>query len=220
MFRWTDDEGLDFGAPFGSPDKSNPSVSLYTSCFHVSMVPTASYFPSNPLPSSSSCLVLPDQLQSILLQLAASSISPDSTTCVAVADTGAMDHMFPDKSAFISYKRISIESVWVTIPFFLCWAGVQQSSLSTVNESLSVTPFTSLVWRCRCTAFGPILNSLAVAFLAPLSWACLSTSHPLSYPLTLHPTVNSPMSPLDLQHLWRVSITFNVGAHRCSTLRN
>ena len=108
MFRWTgDDEGLDFGAPFGSPDKSNPSVSLYPSCFHVSVVPTASYFPSNPLPSSSSCHVLPDRLQSILLWLAASSISPDSATCVAIADTGATDHMFPDKSAFISYKRIS-----------------------------------------------------------------------------------------------------------------
>ena len=63
MFRWTDDEGLDFGAPFGSPDKSNPSVSLYPSCFHVSVVPMASYFPSNPFPSSSSCLVLPDHLQ-------------------------------------------------------------------------------------------------------------------------------------------------------------
>ena len=63
MFRWMgDNEGLDFGAPFGSPNKSNPSVSLYTLCFHVSVVPTASYFPSHPLPSSSSCLVLPDQL--------------------------------------------------------------------------------------------------------------------------------------------------------------
>jgi hypothetical protein len=108
MVRWTsDDEGLDFAAPFGSPDKSNPSVSLYPSCFHVSVVPAASYFPTNPLTSSSSCLVLPDRLQSILLRLAASSISPDSTTRVAVADTGATDQMFPDKSAFISYKRIS-----------------------------------------------------------------------------------------------------------------
>jgi hypothetical protein len=26
---------------------------------------------------------------------------------VAIADSGATDHMFPDKSAFISYKRIS-----------------------------------------------------------------------------------------------------------------
>ncbi len=71
------------------------------------MVPTASSFPSNPLPSSFSCLVLSDRLQSILLWLAAFSISPDSTTRVAVTDTGATDHMFPDKSAFISYKRIS-----------------------------------------------------------------------------------------------------------------
>ena len=102
MFRWTDDEGLDFGAPFGSPDKSNPSVSLYPSCFHVSVVLTTSYFLLFHSLPSSSCLVLPDQLQSILLRLAAFSISPDLTTRVAVADTGATG-----KSVFISYKRIS-----------------------------------------------------------------------------------------------------------------
>ena len=108
MFCWMgNDKGLDFGAPFGSSDKSNPSVSLYLSSFQVSVVPMASYFPSIPLPSSSSCLVLPDHLQSILLWLAASSISPDSTTRVAFADTGATEHMIPDKSAFISYKHIS-----------------------------------------------------------------------------------------------------------------
>ncbi len=39
------------------------SVSLYPSSFHVSVVPTASHLPSTPLPSSSSCLVLPDHLQ-------------------------------------------------------------------------------------------------------------------------------------------------------------
>ena len=109
MFHWTgDDDGLDFGAPLGSPpDKSNPSVSLYPSCYHVCVVPSASPLLSLPLPSSSSCLVIADNLQSILRRLAASSISPASSTRVAVADTGATDHMFPDKSTFISYKRIS-----------------------------------------------------------------------------------------------------------------
>ena len=108
MFHWMgDDDGLDFGAPLGSSDKSNPFVSLYPSSCHVSVVPTTSHLPSIPLPSSSSCLVLPDCIQSIPLWLATSSISPNSTTRVAVADTGATYHMFPDKSAFISCKRIS-----------------------------------------------------------------------------------------------------------------
>jgi len=45
MFRWMgDNEGLDFGAPLGSSDKSNPSVSLYPSSFHVSVVCGANGF--------------------------------------------------------------------------------------------------------------------------------------------------------------------------------
>jgi hypothetical protein len=92
LFRWTgDDDGLDFGVPLGAPNKSNPSVSLYPSCFQVSVVPTTSGLPSlPPTPSSSSsCLILPGRLQSIIRRLATSSISPDSTSRVAVADTGA-----------------------------------------------------------------------------------------------------------------------------------
>ena len=110
LFCWTgDDDGLDFGVPLGSSDKSNPSVSFYPSCSYVSVVPSTSGLPSfSPFPSSSSsCLILPDRLQSVIRGLATSSISPDSTSRVAVADTGATDHMLPDKSAFISYKRIS-----------------------------------------------------------------------------------------------------------------
>ena len=111
LFRWTgDDDGVDFGVTLVAPSKSNPSVSLYPSCYHVSVTPPPTGLPSlQPLPSSSSsCLVLPDRLQSIIRRLATSSISPDSTSRdKAVADTGATDHMFPDKSAFISYKRIS-----------------------------------------------------------------------------------------------------------------
>ena len=110
LFRWTgDDDGLDFGVPLGSSNKSNPSVSFYPSCSYVSVVPSTSGLPSSsPIPSSSSsCLILPDRLQSVIRRLATSSISPDSSSRVAVADTGATDHMLPDKSAFISYKRIS-----------------------------------------------------------------------------------------------------------------
>ena len=60
----------------------------------------------------------------------------------------------------------------------------------------------SPVWLCRCIAFGPILNSLAVVFWAPPSRVCWSTFHLLSYPLTRHPAVTSPMSPLALRLCW------------------
>jgi hypothetical protein len=103
-FPWTGNEdSLDVGAPLSSPNtksspvKSNPLVSLYPSAYHVCVVPL-------PSPSSSSCLVINDSLHAILRRLAASSFSPDSSNRVAVADTGATDHMFLDKSAFISYK--------------------------------------------------------------------------------------------------------------------
>ncbi len=124
MFCWMgDDDGLDFGVFLGSSTKSNPFVSLYLLSCHVSIVPTASHLPSIPLPSSSSCLVLPDRLLSILLQLAASSISPDSTTGVAVTNTGTTDHMFLEQSAFISYKRISNLQVRMGKNFFSSRVG-------------------------------------------------------------------------------------------------
>ncbi len=125
IFCWMgDDDGLDFGAPLGSSTKSNPSVSLYLSSCHVSVVQTASHLPSIPLPSSSSCLVLPDCLLSVVLQLAASSIFPNSTTGVAVANTGATDHRFLDQSAFISYKRISNLQVCMGKNFFSSRVGL------------------------------------------------------------------------------------------------
>ena len=69
LFCWTgDDDGLDFGVPLGSSDKSNPSVSLYPSCSYVSVVLSTSGLPSfSPFPSSSSsCLILLDHLQSVI----------------------------------------------------------------------------------------------------------------------------------------------------------
>ena len=120
----------------------------------------------------------------------------------------------------LTSTSLIFKSIWVTIPFFLCWAGAQSSSPSTVNMSLSRMPFISPVCLCRCTSFGPILNSLAAVFWAPPSQVCWSTFHLLSYLLTLHPTATSPMSPLALRLRWRVSITFNVNALLCSILRN
>ena len=222
MFRWMgDNEGLDFGAPLVlllNLTHPFPSTRLaFTSPWCRRLPPFLLIHSLLPFPALSSRtgfnpssfgwqLFPSHPIQPLVWP---SPILAQRTICFRTSLTSSLT------SASLIFK-----SVWVTIPFFQCWAGVQQSSLSMVNESLSVTSFTSRVWRCLYTAFGPILNSLAVAFLAPLSRACLSTSHPLSSPSTLHPTAISPMSLSDLRRLWRVSITFNVGAHRRSTLRN
>jgi hypothetical protein len=56
---------------------------------------------SNSPPSISSAL------QSLLSKLTQSPIAPGSGSRLAIADSGATDHMFPDKTAFISYKTTS-----------------------------------------------------------------------------------------------------------------
>ncbi len=84
------------------------------SCSRVSLVsvaPTASYggsfhnfSPSDADPSPVD-IVLPPGLVSALLK----AISPDDSIVglrLVVADTGATDHMVPDRSAFISYKAV------------------------------------------------------------------------------------------------------------------
>ncbi len=75
------------------------------------MAPTASYggsfhnfSPSDADPSPVD-IVLPPGLVSALLK----AISPDDSIAglrLVVADTGAMDHMVPNRSAFISYKAV------------------------------------------------------------------------------------------------------------------
>jgi hypothetical protein len=123
-FCWTGDEyGLDHIPSVGSSSrKSNADVAPYSSCNHVSVIS------SSPSPASVGQLVHPSAavsrlsssmacsdsppsiltaLQSLLSRLSDSSISPDSSPRLAVADSGATDHMFPDKLAFISYKSTS-----------------------------------------------------------------------------------------------------------------
>jgi hypothetical protein len=130
-FQWEGDEdGVDF-KPKGSVSFYPPSPNLHPSdrplrlstplripsepscswVFLASVAPTASYGGSfhnfspsdaDPLPID---IVLPPGL--VLALLAA--ISPDDSTAglwLVVADTGATDHMVPDRSAFISYKAV------------------------------------------------------------------------------------------------------------------
>jgi hypothetical protein len=117
-FRWEGDKNdVDYVV-----SKSNPSTSSYyysPSCkwawLHLSS-PSSPLTPSMPsvvLPGASSMHIidLPKTVSDLISCLPTSTIFGTTTRppwrCFAVADTGATDHMFPDKSAFISYKAVS-----------------------------------------------------------------------------------------------------------------
>jgi len=104
-FRW---DGYDYGAEYSSTPKVNHSIHPYTpSCSHFS-VPLAP--PSVPLPPKPPRMSA--ALQILLKSLSKSLVVPHLRHGrLAVADTGATDHMIPDKSCFISYKSIAGLSV-------------------------------------------------------------------------------------------------------------
>jgi hypothetical protein len=64
-------------------------------------------------------IILPKHLQAIIAQMTKDSISPCLGCRFSVADTGATDHMFPDKLTFISYKSIPNLQVWMGNNSFL-----------------------------------------------------------------------------------------------------
>ena len=106
-FHWDGDE---YGAEY-TPPKVNTGVSLYTlSCSHVSVMSPSTVLP--PSPPSRHPPRLSSALQLLLKSLSLSPVVlPTKTGRLAVADTGATDHMVPDKSAFVSYKSVSGLSV-------------------------------------------------------------------------------------------------------------
>jgi len=115
-YRWDGDEcGVVFSAST-SATKSNSTVTRYDpSCNHVVVVPSClTVAPTTTMPASSASsassrgVSVSKRLTSIILRMSTSSILPPSGACrFAVADSGATDHMFPDKSAFISYKLVA-----------------------------------------------------------------------------------------------------------------
>jgi hypothetical protein len=115
-FCWAgDEEGFGYGGVCPSA-KSYASVAPYSgspSCNHVQvqMILPQPSATSVSIPcsvaSASQCIRLPKSLHHLLGQLSQSSIIRTQSSSLVIADTGAMDHMTPDKSAFISYKAIS-----------------------------------------------------------------------------------------------------------------
>ncbi len=139
-FCWDgDDDGINFDPP---SRKSNNSVALYLSCSHVAMVvlpPSLSNtMTSSPVAGTSRCLVLPKNLHTIINRVSRASISPGPGRRLAVADSGATDHMFPNKEAFISYKSIQNLQVRMGNNSFLPVIGRGTAILSLNDQQVLV----------------------------------------------------------------------------------
>jgi hypothetical protein len=104
-FHW---DGDDFGVEYTAPPKVNIRIAPYSpSCYHVSLI--SSILASALLSRLQVCQpCLSSALQQLLKNLSLlPAILPLHHGQLAVADTGATNHMVPDKSCFISYKSIS-----------------------------------------------------------------------------------------------------------------
>jgi hypothetical protein len=64
--------------------------------------------------------------------------SPGSARWITVADTGAMDHMFPDKLGFFSYERIANLQVWMGNNSYLPVIGRGTAIISLNNQRVLI----------------------------------------------------------------------------------
>jgi hypothetical protein len=110
-FHWAGDEDvLAYDSPPASSCNCNNLAAFYPSCNHTATMPLFPSASSNGLPvpaALASCsMILQKCLQAIIAWMTKDSISPGLGCRFLVADTGATDHMFPNKLAFISYTSI------------------------------------------------------------------------------------------------------------------
>jgi hypothetical protein len=108
-YHW---EGDEYGAEYSSV-KVNTSVAPHSpSCSHITLVALASLLDLSPSPMPASQPHLSPKLFHLLGKLSLIPVNylhPHGP--FAVADTGATNHMIPNKSCFISYKSVSGLSV-------------------------------------------------------------------------------------------------------------
>ena len=94
-----DEEGLDYGDVTKS---KSPSAGYMLSCNHSQIVSTLSL-----VSSFTTCISLPKTLLAAICSLCKSSIHAlRQASGLVNVNTGATDHMIPEKLAFISYKRV------------------------------------------------------------------------------------------------------------------
>jgi hypothetical protein len=135
-------------------------------------------------------IILPQHLQAIIARMMKASISPGLGCRFSVAETGATDHMFLNKLAFISYRSIPNLQVWmgngVALP----------SSLLMVSASLFAMRYMCQVLRFHSTAFAHTSSNMVVAFWGPSKLGCWCISLSLFSWWTCHPTATSPTNLL------------------------
>jgi hypothetical protein len=111
-FCWFgDEEGRDYVAcPSVTCNSTNASVSFYPSCSLVAVEFTGPAplldAPTIAAASTTRSILLPKSIYAIFAWLSEASISPGSGCRFTIADSGATDHMFPNKCTFILYKSI------------------------------------------------------------------------------------------------------------------
>ncbi len=104
-YHW---EGDNVGVEYPPPSNVNTRIVPYSpSCSHICVVPSLSTSALSIHPQALQLCLL-SALQHLLTKLSLSPIvAPLFHGCLAITDTGAIDHMVPDKSCFISYKSVS-----------------------------------------------------------------------------------------------------------------
>ena len=141
-------EGKSDGLMFNGSNNSNTSDhylgvhhSLSQVSFESPRVTSSSWSQSTPSSSSKDpqgvrTVSLPKKLMALLSNPPANSISPfdksvrNSRSSLVVADTGATDHMIPDRSAFISYRLVSGRRVQMGNNSFAPILGVGSAIIS------------------------------------------------------------------------------------------
>jgi hypothetical protein len=118
-YCWDGDEsGVAFSVSSALTKSNNNVAFYYPSCKHAfvkSLPPPlappplhCANRPTNlPAASSSKCIVISKHLMSIIARMSAALIFPTLGHHFAVTNSGATNHMFPDKSAFISYRLVT-----------------------------------------------------------------------------------------------------------------
>jgi hypothetical protein len=222
IFCWDGDEtGADYVA---YSRKSNNSTALYPSCCSVAVHPLPRVNPfelpkvtptsliklsSSPTdtPTTNGIITLSRCLRQLIEQISHASIIGLPSKRFAVADTGATNHMLPEKAAFISYKLVSNLQVRMGNNSFLPVLGPGTAVISLngqhvlIRNALQVPglvmPLYSLqahLTQCGCAFYGTYAAGMLVCFPTFVLTADMYSDCHLSYePLGC-------CAPLDILH--------------------
>jgi hypothetical protein len=175
-------DGDEDGVTFKEATKQYTSISSYPpsspspSCCRVSLE-AFSPGPACSVTQSVDNIVLPPVLVQLLLK-AIPTTSGGTSFHLVVADTGATDHMVPNRGAFISYKSVQGLRVrmGVTIPLLLSWVVERRLSLSTASVFLSAMSSMSHAFGSPFTVSGRIFASRGAVSWGAMRLACTCTS--------------------------------------------